>query len=122
MRLADEVRDQIQSFMDGNIDSQQLTGWLDSVSDEIDADEDRKLRELAGATYTLVAEFGYGHRTWSELCADLGRALDESIERIHGKPQTRASSTGESVFVSHLTITIGDSPSQVGTPHATALW
>jgi hypothetical protein len=122
MRLADEVRDQIQSFMDGNIDSQQLTGWLDSVSDEIDADHDQRLRELAGATYTIVAEFGYGHRTWIELCGALGRALDESIERTHGTPQTRASWTGVSVFVSPPAITLGRSPSRVGTPHAAALW
>jgi hypothetical protein len=75
MRLADEVREQIQLYMDGDLSSEQLMGWLDSVSDEIDAANDPTLHRLVGTIYTVVAEFGYGHRTWIELRGELGKAF-----------------------------------------------
>lgn len=63
MRLADEVRTKLKAFVDGNLSAHELAGWLDSVADEIHADDDPTLRRRIGQVYILLAELSYGDRT-----------------------------------------------------------
>jgi hypothetical protein len=78
MRLADEVREQIQAFIDGRLQSRELQGWLDSVADEVHADRDGTVRQLTGEVYVVLAELGYGDRTIESAVGELMRLLTES--------------------------------------------
>jgi hypothetical protein len=70
MRLADEVCEQVQAFVAGDLAPHELAGWLDSVADEMDA-EDSATRRLVGQAYTLLAEFDRGDRTIEDVRARL---------------------------------------------------
>lgn len=71
MRLADEVRDQIEAFVEGELAPVELSGWLDSVADEVGATKDAPLQSLVGQTYTLLAERSYGDRTTADVRDEL---------------------------------------------------
>ena len=59
MRLADEVRAEIEAFVAGRIGEHELEGRLDSASAEIHAQGDTDLRALTDRTYSLLAEVSY---------------------------------------------------------------
>ena len=71
MRLADEVRAEIQAFVSGRIGVHELEGWLDSVAAEVHATEDAGLRELTDRAYSLLAEMSYGDRTAEDAHREL---------------------------------------------------
>lgn len=73
--LSAEVRDQIQSFIDGRLPHRELEGWLDCVSEEVHASGDPALRRLTDRAFTLLAEMGYGDRTLDEVRTELTLAV-----------------------------------------------
>lgn len=60
MRLADEVRGQIQAFITNDLSPRDLEGWLDSAAEEIHADADPSVRQLTGRVYIVLAEISDG--------------------------------------------------------------
>jgi hypothetical protein len=89
MPLADDVREQIQAFIDGHLQSRELEGWLDSVAEEVHADPDRTVRQLIGEVYIVLAEIGYGDRTIDSAVDELRRLLTRSRRpQIHASAPT----------------------------------
>lgn len=78
MRLADEVRVQIEAFVEGCLSARVLEGWLDSIADEIHANGDPTLRQWNGQVYVLLAELGYGDRTAESARHELQTLLDQA--------------------------------------------
>lgn len=78
MRLIDEIRAQIQAFIDDSLTARELEGWLDSVVDESHAEKSGESRRLAGQAYALLAELSYGDRSMQEVKAELLQLLRES--------------------------------------------
>jgi hypothetical protein len=75
MPLAEEVREQIQAFIDDRLQSRELEGWLDSIADDVEADPDVSTRHLIGQVYVVLAEIGYGDRTIDSAVGELRRLL-----------------------------------------------
>lgn len=88
MRLADEVCEQIQAFIDGCLAPHELAGWLDSVADEVHVD-DSATRHLTGQAYILLAELGYGDRTIKDVREELSGLVGGQVTRasVGGAPQ-----------------------------------
>jgi hypothetical protein len=78
MRLADEVRAEIQAFVAGRISVHELEGWLDSVAHEVHAEKDPVLRPLTDRTYSLLAEISYGDRTVNDARRELERLVNST--------------------------------------------
>jgi hypothetical protein len=78
MRLADEVRAEIQAFVAGRISAHELEGWLDSVAHEVHAEKDLVLRPLTDRTFSLLAEISYGDRTVDDARLELKRFVNST--------------------------------------------
>lgn len=91
MRLADEVRADIQAFASGRIGEHELEGWLDCASAEVHAQKDSDLRALTDRTYSLLAEVSYGDRTVGDARQELAKFVALASGDI-GSAQPRAES------------------------------
>ncbi len=84
MRLADEVRAEIQAFATRRLDARELEGWLDTVAPEIHAGGDADLRALADRTLSLLAEVSYGDRTVDDARLELAALIDPLASPANG--------------------------------------
>src|SRR5690349_3810795 len=82
MRLTDEVRGQIQAFIDGRLNPHELEGWLDSVAEEVHSDPHPNLRQLVGRVYLVLAEASDGLMSLDDARADLSSQLTSSSPEI----------------------------------------
>lgn len=91
MPLADEVREQLKTFAEGNLGPHELAGWLDSVAPELHAPGEEHLRRVVGQVYVLLAELGYGDRTAACTRHEVQKLLDQTATpKNHdaGRPDT----------------------------------
>lgn len=82
MRLADEVRAQLNAFVDGSLSAHELAGWLDSVAPELHAPGAENPRRLVGQVYVVLSELGYGDRTAESARAEVAEVLSD-VDTIH---------------------------------------
>ena len=93
MRLADEVRAEIQAFATGRIGEHELEGWLDSVATDVHASGDPVLRTLTDRTYSLLAEASYGDRSVEDVRQELERLVFAPDEADPASPRAEATVT-----------------------------
>jgi hypothetical protein len=82
MRLADEVREQLEAFVVGKLSSHEVAGWLDSIAPELHAVGQGHLRHLVGQVYVLLSELGCGDRTAESTRTEVARLCSE-IAPVH---------------------------------------
>lgn len=61
MNLADQLREQILSFVRGERSLSALRSWLESHVQEIEDADDPALDDLDGSAWNILAEWDYGH-------------------------------------------------------------
>ncbi len=74
MDLARELREHLGAYLDGRLSLATLREWLDlhvQAVEDACGPEDRELGTVFGEAHALLAELDYGHRTETELRADL---------------------------------------------------
>jgi hypothetical protein len=95
MRLADEVRAQLEAFVDGCLSANKLAGWLDSAAPELHASGGESLRRVVGQVYVVLAELDYGDRTGESTRAEVAKLLDDLRSApIHDPNQAAGVNTG----------------------------
>ncbi len=62
MHLAQELQERIRGFVEGQITSDELRGWLDVHAQALLEQGGEQAWELANHAWTLFAEQSYGHR------------------------------------------------------------
>src|SRR4051812_32498109 len=75
MTLTGEVQDQIRRFVDGLVDADDLSDWLDANAGAIHASGDDALVRLVGLTFSLLEDVFQGHRTRESAAAILSDEL-----------------------------------------------
>ena len=71
MNLAQELTDQIRSYIDHQSTLAELRAWLGSSVPAIDASADAYVRSISDRLWMLLAETDYGHRDEGSLRATL---------------------------------------------------
>jgi hypothetical protein len=65
----------VRGYVDGNVDRQTFQDWLDTnVQTTADSNESEAI-ELSDRAWILLSELGYGHRSESDVRAELKSAL-----------------------------------------------
>lgn len=90
MDLAQELRDQIDAFIEGREPIGTLRDWLDLHVEAIEDAGVPELDVLTGNLWALLAELDYGHRSETDLRVDLrGHLLTADNVPTHGETVRR---------------------------------
>ncbi len=112
MNLLQELRDAIQSYLDGRSGLEDLQDVLSDLSAPISAGEDAEATAIASATWRLMSEYGYGHRSEVALRRELARILP--VHFASPASETRTTARTASSVTSYLDVPRFRSSVQVG--------
>jgi hypothetical protein len=87
MDLLDEIRLHVQSYVDGRCTLDQLQERLADRAETVAASDDDRIRRLDGRAWTLISEYGYGHRSEDSVRADLSAELRADVPAAAGVSQ-----------------------------------
>lgn len=76
MNLAQMLREEIKSYVEGRHNLNVLRAWLADHVQEIADSDDPEVDRLDGRTWILISEFDYGHREESDVRTALAAAIN----------------------------------------------
>ncbi len=71
MELESELRNQIESFVQGRVSLAALRDWLEDHAEDVARLDNGEAKELADLAWVLFAEMDYGHASEGEVLARL---------------------------------------------------
>jgi hypothetical protein len=87
--LIHQLEDQVVAFVDERASLDDLAEWLSNNAPELAAIDDAGATLLNGRAWTLVSEYGYGHRSEASARRELAKLLRRSAPSKSVQPSTR---------------------------------